>query len=198
LAADGVLNCTWLPDHLRGKRLLFDESINFITESTSWNIVYRYMQGKSIESKVTTMRTEFLVLEGILCTLSCVRIDNTNQVPETCLPRFFRYQNPPCVLLDLDNPLTVEGMLKAAVVQKCDDTVGVVAAIGMPGTGKTCALRAIVLDPTVISRFPGGIYFIPLGQGATPENVTHQLATYVKKTGGVSKLPRLPLARCCT
>jgi hypothetical protein len=73
-------------------------------------------------------------------------------------------------MLVLASPDTMEGKLKAAVMQ-LDAVVGgsvgalgtVVGSMGMGGVGKTCALKAVAVDDKMREKFTGGVYFLSLG-----------------------------------
>jgi hypothetical protein len=93
-------------------------------------------------------------------------------------------------------PTSVEGMLKAAVMK--DDTRATqnvaalgssakhlqLAAVGMGGMGKTCALKGIGHEVDVQQRYHGGVYFISLGQDVKDEGIVSQVADVVKASGG--------------
>jgi hypothetical protein len=99
-------------------------------------------------------------------------------------PNFYVPANPRGVVLDLDNRRAIEGALKAAVLE-CG--VDVVAATGMGGAGKTCALHALGRDRDVARRFAGGLYNLSFGQGTDPGDVVRQLASIVFVSGGVDR-----------
>ncbi len=72
--------------------------------------------------------------------------------------------------------MTPEGVLKQKVL--CSMSSGTVtaaagvlkeayAAVGMAGVGKTIALQGLAGDRDIRDRFPDGILYMSLGQGAT-------------------------------
>ncbi len=76
------------------------------------------------------------------------------------------------------NPMTPDGILKLAVLSiDSSSTVtlatrvmkSVCCIVGMAGVGKTVALVGLAHDRDVRIRFPDGVFFITLGQGATAQ-----------------------------
>ncbi len=56
--------------------------------------------------------------------------------------------------------------------------------VGMAGVGKTVALLGLASDREIHDRFPDGILFMALGQGATLQSVIGELKKIVVLTGG--------------
>lgn len=102
--------------------------------------------------------------------------------------------NPPGVFLNFESvdskntPLTLEGKLKAAIfdhdLSSHNGAAGVVAARGMGGVGKTCAIRAIGLLPETERRFPGGTLFMTIGVENGLSHLIDALAATVALAGG--------------
>ncbi len=58
--------------------------------------------------------------------------------------------------------------------------------VGMAGVGKTVALRALAYDEDVQTRFPDGVLYMTLGQGATLETVLRELSNILAVTGAAT------------
>ncbi len=92
-------------------------------------------------------------------------------------------------------PATPEAILKQSVLSS-DSSNTVTAAtgvmksahciVGMAGVGKTVALRGLAHDKDVRARFPHGIFYMTLGQGATVEVVIREIVKILCITGGKS------------
>lgn len=104
--------------------------------------------------------------------------------------------NPPRVSLDLDakdeqrRASTFEARLKEAVLKNSTASTResrvstAVAARGIGGTGKSCALRALAGDRDVQRQFPDGIFYVSLGKDATIDRLIEQLGDIVELSGG--------------
>ncbi len=55
--------------------------------------------------------------------------------------------------------------------------------VGMAGVGKTVALRGLAYDEDVRSRFPDGVVYMTLGQGANLQMVLRELSNILLVTG---------------
>ncbi|CDF38974.1 WD40-repeat containing protein [Chondrus crispus] len=106
-------------------------------------------------------------------------------------------RNPDSVYIDLKLRQghgaqdTCERQLKAAVL-RTDGSAQVGAfAVGQGGVGKTCALRAIAHDEEVRARFPGGVYFLTLGQDASVGRLMQQFCLAVNATRGHSTAEKM-------
>ena len=98
--------------------------------------------------------------------------------------------------LDFSNQDTVEGKLKATLLENEDRTTcnaenayvpvtAVVGVAGMGGVGKTTALIALAQDADVREKFSrGGIYFVVVGKDATPGSLVARLKEIVRRSGG--------------
>jgi NB-ARC domain len=108
---------------------------------------------------------------------------NTPAIPRGVRPDFS---------LDVDeSPRSAEGQLKLAVMTS---DLGyypsaiealIVGLTGMAGMGKTTALICICHDADVKRKYPDAVYFMTLGQDASPESVVAQLSQIVEESGGI-------------
>lgn len=92
--------------------------------------------------------------------------------------------------------LTVEGELKRMILSPTlDVTEGnvytvkqpyqeVISAVGQSGTGKSTALQAISCENDVQEHFVDGIYWITLGEHASPGRIIQELSDIVNSAGG--------------
>ncbi len=100
-------------------------------------------------------------------------------------------------------PTTPEALLKQSVLSS-DSSSTVTAAtgvlksaygiVGMAGVGKTVALQGLAYDKDVRTRFPDGVLFMTLGQGATVELVLRELSNIFgcdRGSGNCSNCKRL-------
>ncbi len=60
--------------------------------------------------------------------------------------------------------------------------------VGMAGVGKTIALQGLAADEEICLRFPGGVLYMTIGQGATVQDVKEEIANIMKMTGASSSL----------
>ncbi len=56
----------------------------------------------------------------------------------------------------------------------------------MAGVGKPVALRGLAYNKDVQTRFPDGVLFMTLGQGATVEVVLRELSNILAATGAAA------------
>ena len=116
---------------------------------------------------------------------------------ETCCPLIWAEKNPTSVFIDLNakdekgRASSCESKLKEAVLAEGRETHVGAIAIGQGGVGKTCTLLAIANDADTAERFPGGVYFLPLGSDATTGTIIQQLSLAVKASGGEKLAARL-------
>ena len=100
------------------------------------------------------------------------------------------------VYLDFSNQDTVEGKLKATLLE-CEDRTtcnaenvyapitAIVGVAGMGGVGKTTAMIGLARDADVREKFSrGGIYFVVVGKDATPGSLVARLKEIVRRSGG--------------
>jgi NB-ARC domain len=100
-------------------------------------------------------------------------------------------------------PTSMEGNLKAAVMgseareerivaETCSATANrSIAAVGMGGLGKTCALKGIGHEDDVRHRYSGGVYYVSIGQDVTDEGIVRQVSDIVKAAGGKLAAPEI-------
>ncbi len=92
-------------------------------------------------------------------------------------------------------PTTPEAVLKLSVLSSESSSTITAAAgvlksaytiVGMAGVGKTVALRGLAYDKDVQTRFPDGVLYMTLGQGATLETVLDELLNILVVTGAAT------------
>lgn len=111
--------------------------------------------------------------------------------PVTFKPSFFKETPPHFVrhhfetAADTPGPETHEAKLKRIVLRENHPNGRpVTAVVGMSGAGKSCALRGLAEQKDVISRFPGGVYFMSLGAEAKRRRAIEKLGDMVEYSGG--------------
>ncbi len=87
------------------------------------------------------------------------------------------------ISLDFGNRNTPEGILKRAVLSGKSSITVAYGVVGMAGVGKTVALQGLASDRQIRDRFPDGILFMTLGQGATVQTVIWELKEILILTG---------------
>ncbi len=168
----------------------------------------KYLSDKmgNLDAEIERASNKLLHLTSTLA--SALKIDGNLKnlsVVEKSVDKYSPWANAPAltgtVKLDFGakdaegNPSSPEGVLKDLVLSR-DSSSSVTAAAGvmksvycitgMAGVGKTVALRGLAHDKYVRSRFPDGVIFMTLGQGATVQVVIRGLAKILSFTGGKS------------
>lgn len=92
--------------------------------------------------------------------------------------------NPPRLTLDYETTGTCEGKLRASVLRASNRGMVSVAAFGLGGVGKTCALRGLASDELIKQTFHDGIFYISLGNDSRVSDVINGIARAVARTGG--------------
>lgn len=149
-------------------------------------------------SSVNKMKEELAAMQATLTDLE-TSMDVSPRVSVSHSSNFCVVRNvgkpPPGVLLDFDSvdangiPSTYEGKLKAALFEAgdCDISgmaIGTVAAKGMGGVGKTCAILGIGLLAETNRRFSGGTLFMTIGAEDGLSRLIDALAETVALAGG--------------
>lgn len=105
------------------------------------------------------------------------------------VPHFDIWQNPRYVSLLSEegrpdhSSLSLEVRTKHHLLET--KTEGALVVIqGMPGVGKTCAMRALCHDNEVRARFADGVYVVSLGADASPQTLVVGIMKAVRSSGG--------------
>ena len=111
--------------------------------------------------------------EGLMCSLSAhqatlFQASSFSAREDTFVAKYNVPPTPVELVLDLNNSKTYEGQLKQRVLGASERTMGtvgarVIAAHGMSGVGKTCAVTAVGNNSDVQKYYDGGVYFLSFG-----------------------------------
>ncbi len=167
-----------------------------------------YLRSKMDDLVAQTEKASSKLLQLTSTLASALKIENKLEnlaVVETAVDKFCPWTNSPAltdtVKLHFDAkdaegaPITPEGILKQRVLSSdSSNTVSAAAGVmksacgvvGMAGVGKTVALLGLAHDTDIRFRFPDGIFFMTLGQGATAQIVIRELVKILGTTGGKS------------
>ncbi len=165
----------------------------------------RTFRATSLNSKMNTVEAQIKEASNQLFQLT-LALGNALKIQEQFEAARDVYQ-PKCntpafteaVNLDFDGkdesgrPTTPEGILKQTLLSS--ESSGTVTAaagvmkpthglVGMAGVGKTIALKGLAHDKDVRNRFPDGVLYMSLGQGATVQTALRELGIIVTITGG--------------
>ncbi len=92
---------------------------------------------------------------------------------------------------------TPEGTLKHEVLSSSSSATVTAATgalspacgvVGMAGVGKTIAIQGLAADEDIQTRFPDGVHFMTLGQGATSESAIREVRKIMKATGATASI----------